>query len=106
MGDGIGSWFGSTDWKALLEHFSNDKIIAFFTRPAGLGLLAVLLIISILNKWRVLFVTIAATGAICFLARSTLTTGEVGPSRTLFVFTGGGIAIAAFIIYFLFIRDE
>jgi predicted membrane channel-forming protein YqfA (hemolysin III family) len=106
MGRGSGDWFQSTDWKELLEHFSNDKIISFFTRPVGLGVLGVLLLLSVVNKWRVLFVVISGTMAVSFLVRSTLATGQVGPGRSLFVFAGGAIAIGAFAIYFLFIRED
>jgi predicted membrane channel-forming protein YqfA (hemolysin III family) len=106
MGGGSGDWFHSTDWEELLEHFSNDKIISFFTRPVGLGILGALLLLSIVNKWRVLFVVISGTMAVSFLARSTLASTEVGPGRSLFVFAGGAIAIGAFVIYFLFIRED
>lgn len=102
----MGNWFGSTDWKGLLEQCSNDKIVSFFTKPAGLTVLGALLVLSIVNKWRVLFVVIAGAVAVSFLARSTLTSTDVGPNRTLLVFAGGGVAIAAFAIYYLFIRED
>jgi len=79
MGVGIGTWFGSTDWKELLEHASNENLIAF-SRSRWAGDPGVLLLVLDHHKWRVLFVTIAGGMAVAFLARSTLTTTEIGPT--------------------------
>jgi hypothetical protein len=106
MFDRIPQWFGAADWVTLLDRFSNDKIVAFFTRPWGLGLLGALAVASIVFKKRVLFVVIAAALAISCLARYTLAGHDEGPNKSMFLFAGGAIAIGAFIIYFLFIREE
>lgn len=106
MLDRIPQWFGAADWDSLLDRFSNDKIVAFFTQPWGLGLLGALLLASIVFKKRVLFVVIAAALAVAFLARYTVAGHAGEPNKAMFLFIGGGIAIGAFIIYFLFIREE
>lgn len=102
----MGEWFRSTDWEGLLEHFTNDKIVAFFTQPLGLGILGALMLLSIIKKWRVMFVVIAGAGAVSFLARSTLASGADGPNRTILAFAGGAVGIGAFVIYYLFIRED
>ena len=106
MLDNVPLWFGSSDWDTLLERISNDNIVAFFTRPVGLGLLGALLLASIAFKKRVLFVVMSAALAVSFLTRYTVEGHQDGPNKNLFLFAGGAVAISAFIIYFLFIRDE
>jgi predicted membrane channel-forming protein YqfA (hemolysin III family) len=102
----MGNGNGSIDWEGLLEHVTNEKIIAFFTQPIGLGILAVLMVLSLVNKWRIVFVIVVATGAISFLARSTLASGSEGPDQTILMFAGGAMAIGGFAIYYLFIRED
>lgn len=106
MLENVPRWFGATDWDVLLERFSNDNIVAFFTQPLGLGLLGVLLLSSMLFKKRVLFVVMAAALAVSFVTRYTLEGHQDGPNKNLFLFAGGGVAISAFVVYFLFIRDD
>jgi hypothetical protein len=106
MFDRIPLWFGAPDWDTLLDRFSNDKIISFFTQPIGMGLLAALMVASIVFKKRVLFVVMAATTAMSFVARYTLAGHEGAPNKTMLYFAGGVVAVAAFVIYFLFIKEE
>ena len=97
---------GNFDWQGFLEHVTNEKIMAFFTQPLGLGILAVILVLSLINKGRIAFVVVVATGAISFLARSTLSSAGEGPNKTLLMFAGGAVAIGGFAIYYLFIRED
>jgi len=103
---GIRESFEARDWQGLLENFSNDKIVAFFTQPLGIGILVALMVLSVIYKWRIFFVLLAGSLAVSFLVRSTLTGTETGPNKTLLVFAGGGVAIGAFAIYYLFIRED
>lgn len=96
----------STDWNALLEQGSNDRIVAFFTHPIGFGILGAVLLLSIVLKWRLTFVVIGGALGVAALARYTLTGSETGPGKGMFFFAGGAIAIAGFVIYYLFIREE
>jgi hypothetical protein len=102
----IPQWFGAPDWDTLFERLSNDNIISFFTQPIGMTLLGALMLASVLFKKRILFVVISAALAVSFLTRYTLAGHQGGPNKTMFLFAGGVIAIGAFVIYFLFIRDE
>jgi Na+-transporting NADH:ubiquinone oxidoreductase subunit NqrB len=103
---GIREAFEARDWQGRLENFSNDRIVEFFTRPLGLGIIATLMVLSIVYKWRILFAFLAGSLAVSFLVRSTLTGAETGPNKTLLAFAGGGVVIGAFIIYYVFIREE
>jgi hypothetical protein len=96
----------SVDWQALLENVTNDRIVAFFTSPYGLAALGAFVLLSLAMKWRVMFVVIAASLAISFVTRYSLAGHEEGPSRHLFLFAGGAVAVGAFVVYFLFIRDD
>lgn len=96
----------SINWQEYLSHVSNDKIIEFFTSIYGLIALGVLLIASILCKWRLLTAAILGGVGIAVLANLTLSDSTSGPDRTLLFFAAGGVAVGAFLIYFLFIQDE
>ena len=98
--------FSSVDWNGLMEHVSNDQLVALFTHPYGMAALGVLLLISVLLKWRVTFVVISAALAIGFVARTTLAGVQDGPNRNVLYLAAGGVAIGAFIIYYLFIRED
>ena len=106
MFEGIRNRLASVDWTGLLERFSNDRIVAFFTSRYGLGCLGLILLLSIIYKKRVLFVVIAASLAVSFVVRYSLAGHELGPSRHLFLFAGGAVAVGAFVIYYLFIRED
>jgi hypothetical protein len=98
--------FSSVDWNALLENVSNERLVAFFTHPYGLVGLGVIIVLSLLLKWRVTFVAVSAALGIAFLARSTLAGVQDGPNRNILLLAAGGVAVGAFIIYFLFIRED
>jgi hypothetical protein len=106
MLDGIRARLAAVEWQQLLEHASNERIIALFTSPLGLGLLGGLLLLSALLKWRIAFAVMAASLALSFIARSTLTDTSVGPSAGMLAFAGGCVAVGAFVIYYLFIRED
>lgn len=106
MLDWIRETIASVDWSAFSEHLANDRLVAYFTHPYGMAAIAVLLLVSLLCKWRIVFVALSAALAISFLTRYSLAGHNMGPSRHLFLFAGGAVVIGAFIIYFLFIREE
>ncbi len=106
MLDGIRAKLAESDWQGLLEQVSNERIVAAFTSPWGLAVLGAILLASVLLKWRITFVVVSAATAIGFLARSTLSEEIVGPNRGMFGFIAGGVAIGAFIIYYVFIRED
>ena len=106
MWQGIKDKFASVDWAALFEHVSNDRLVEVFTHPYGMAGLGVMMLISILLKWRITFVVLTGGLLISLLTRYTLVSESTGPDRTLLMFAGGGVVIGAFIIYNLLIREE
>lgn len=106
MWERLRNTFSSVDWNALFENVSNERLVAFFTHPYGLAALGVLLLLSAILKWRVTFVVIAAGLGIAFLARSTLAGPQDGPNRNILLLAAGGVAVGAFVIYYLFIRED
>ncbi len=95
----------SVDWEALLEHVSNDRIVAIATSTWGLIALGLLLVLSIVLRWRLIFVFLSASFGVGLLAHTTVLE-STALGKKLFVFAGGGIAVAAFVIYQLFVKDE
>ncbi len=104
--DGIREWLSEVDWQALLEQVSNDRLVALFSHPYGLAALGALMLLALFMKWRITFVVVAAGLAVGFLARYTVVGAQGGPNRSLFLFAGAAVAVGAFIIYFLFIRED
>lgn len=96
----------SVDWSALMEKVSNDRLVALFTHPYGLAALGVLLVLCVVLKWRILFVAVTGALLVGLLTRYTLAGPQTGPNRNLLLFAGGGVAVGAFVIYYLFIRED
>jgi hypothetical protein len=96
----------SVDWKGLLKHVSNDRLVALFTSPYGIAGLGVLLLLSLFLKWRLMFVAIAGALMVSLLGRYVLVGPQEGPNRTIYLFVGGAVAVGAFVIYFVFIRED
>ena len=106
MWQGIQERFASVDWEALMESVSNDRLVELFTHPYGMAGLGVLMLVSVLLKWRITFVALTGGLLVSMLTRYVLTGESAGPDRTVLMFAGGGVAIGAFIIYSVLIREE
>lgn len=105
MLDRVAELWNSVDWQTLLEHVSNEKILAALTHPYGLAAIGVLMLVSLFMKWRVTFAVLAGGVGVAFLGRYA-TAGQGGPNRQLFLFAAGAVAVGAFLIYYLFIRED
>ena len=106
MFDTVREWFASVDWNALFANVTNDKLIALFTHPYGMAGLGVLLVVSLVLKWRVTFAVLAGALALSFVVRSTVAGPQSGPNKNILLLSGGAVVVGAFLIYWLFIRDE
>lgn len=106
MWDSLREAITSVDWKGLFENVSNERLVALFTHPYGMAALGVLLLVSVLLKWRLTFVAISAALAVAFIARTTLSGVQEGPNRNVLLLAAGGVAVGAFVIYYLFIRED
>lgn len=98
--------FASVDWEALFENVSNDRLVELFTHPYGMVALGVLMLVSVLLKWRITFVVLTGGLLVSLLTRYVLVGENSGPDRTVLIFAGGGVVIGAFVIYSLLIRDD
>lgn len=106
MWERVKETFSSVDWKGLLEHVSNENLVPLFTHPYGIAALGVILLLCVFLKWRVMFVAVSGAIMVALLTRYALVSEQTGPNKTLFAFAGGAVAIGAFIIYYLFIRED
>jgi hypothetical protein len=108
-----------TSFMELLQKFETSRVIAYLQsldlqelihNPYFLGGTAILAVIALLLRWRVLLVTILSISGFVWLlsytlARDTSLEGGVA-SETLIVFVFGGTAIVFLAIYLLFIRGD
>jgi len=103
--DRLTDLWNQIDWGSLLKYVTNERIMAALTHPYGLAAIGVLMLLSLFMKWRITFAVLAGGAAVAFLGRY-VTAGEGGPNRQMFLFAGGAIAVGAFLIYYLFIRED
>jgi len=109
----------STSIVELLQDFETDRVVEYLQtldlqelihNPYFLGGTAVLAIIALVMRWRVLLVTILSISGFIWLLSYTLaqdTSLEGGIANdTLIVFVFGGTAIVFLAIYMLFIRGD
>lgn len=103
----------------FLQNFETAKVIAYLQEaemqkvmksPYFLGSAAVLAIVALIMRWRLLLVTVMSITGFVYLLTYTLEQGtslEGGITNdTLMVFIGGGAVLVFLAIYLLFIRDE
>lgn len=103
----------------ILKHFETGNIIAtlqslnlqeLIHHPYFLGGTAVLAIICLLMRWRLLLAAVLGISGFAWLlsytlARDTSLEGGIG-NDTLVVFVAGGAGLVFLVIYLLFIRGE
>lgn len=103
----------------VLRQFRTEEVILFFKdsqiselmhTPYFLGGVAVIALICLIMKWRLLLATLVGIVGFAELLAYTATQDnslESGmSSNSLIVFIGGGIAIVSLVIYLLFIKSE
>ena len=103
----------------VLRQFRTEEVILFFKEsqiselmhsPYFLGAVAVIALICLIMKWRLLLATLVGIVGFAELLAYTATQDtslESGMgSNSLIVFIGGGIAIVSLVIYLLFIKSE
>jgi hypothetical protein len=105
MLDSIKLWFQDLDLSFFMEHTSNDKLMEYITHPIGIGVCVTVIAFTLFMKWRITFVCLSALLAGVFVVRYTITAGD-GPNKTIFLFIGGAVVLAAFIIYLTLMSDE
>ncbi len=99
MWEQLQDWFASSDLSLYADNLSNEKLIHFMTSPLGLGIFLAIIALAFYLKWKVVFVSLAGILAGVYVVRYTITDTS-GPNQTIFLFIGGAVALAAFVIYF------
>jgi hypothetical protein len=94
----------------LAQFFKNAQISELMHTPYFLGTVAVIILVCMYMKWRLLLsATIAIVGFAELLAYTTAQETSLSEglnNESLFVFIGGSAIILAFVIYLLFIKSE
>ncbi len=104
MLDSIADWF-SVNVGPLMEQLDNQTLIEHMTSPIGLGVFIALMVFCLIMKWRISFVVLASILSGIYVVRYTITDTS-GPNKTMYMFIGAAIALAAFVIYFSLMRDD
>jgi hypothetical protein len=94
----------------IMRFFNDTQISALMQSPYFLGSVAVILLICIVMKWRLLLATtIAIVGfaeLLAYTAAQDTPLSEGLNSESLMVFIGGSVAILAVVIYLMFVKSE
>ena len=108
--DGVFSAIRNFRTEEILLFFKESQISELMHSPYFLGSVAVIALICLLMKWRLLLASVLGiVGFAELLAYTTAndTSLESGMgSDSLIVFIGGGVAIVSLVIYLLFIKSE
>lgn len=93
--------------KEFVAFLTSAKIMDLITDPRALFVVAVVVVIAALMRWKVVLLLIFAIGGVLAVVRYTRPAAEGGgidPQMLLFV--GGILAVAVILIYFLFIKGD
>ncbi|WP_302504051.1 hypothetical protein [Geoalkalibacter halelectricus] len=109
------------DWSGIADFFSflqTERILAtlrqwnlgeLIANPWFLGGALVAALIAFIMRWRMLLAAILGCVGFAWLVSYTLERGtslEGGSNEALLVFVGGGVALAAVVLYLIFIRSD
>jgi len=91
--------------QGFVEFLTSAKIMELATDPRVLFLIAVVIVIAVLMRWKLVLLLLFAVGGILAVVRYTHpATGEGGVDQQMLIFVGGILAVAVILIYFLFIK--
>lgn len=105
MFEAMQRWMATAQNSPFMENMNNEKLITFLTSPVGLGITIGLVVVFILLKWKLSAVIATAIMAGIYVVRYTIREGD-GPNDSIYLFIGGAVALAGFIIYFTLMREE
>ncbi|MFA5516535.1 MAG: hypothetical protein WDA20_09640 [Desulfuromonadales bacterium] len=106
------------DLSSLLQNLQSERVMAYIEQldvqqlvenPVLLGAIGVLALVSLIMRWRLLLVAVMSVTGFVWLIhyvqqQGTELTG-LG-SNNLLLFVGGGVALIALVIYYLFVKAE
>ena len=95
----------------IVRFFKDSQIAELMHSPYFLGSVALILVICMIMKWRLLMATVIGIVGFAELLAYTATQetdlGESGIGNdSLLIFIVGGVAIVSLVIYLLFIKPE
>ncbi len=105
---------------AVLRNLRTEEIVRFFKdsqiselmhSPYFLGTVAVIIVICMVMKWRLLLATVIGivgfAELLAYTASQETSLGETGiGNEALVIFIVGGVAIVSLVIYLVFIKSE
>lgn len=91
----------------IVDFLTSAKIMELATDPRVLFLVAVVAIIAVLMRWKMVLLLLFAIGGVVAVVRFTRPGGGSGAVDTqMLLFVGGILAVAVILIYFLFIKGD
>ena len=109
--DKIFGFLRSLRTEEIVKFFKDSQISELMHSPYFLGIVAVIVIICTIMKWRLLLATVIGivgfAELLAYTAAQETSLGETGiGNESLVVFIVGGVAIVSLVIYLLFIKSE
>ena len=95
----------------IVRFFKDSQISELMHSPYFLGTVAVIIVVCLVMKWRLLLATVIGivgfAELLAYTAAQETALDETGiGNESLIVFIVGGIAIVSLVIYLLFIKSE
>ncbi len=95
----------------IVRFFKDSQIAELMHSPYFLGTVAVIIVICLVMKWRLLLATVIGivgfAELLAYTASQETSLGETGiGNESLVVFIAGGVGIVSLVIYLLFIKSE
>lgn len=92
---------------AFIESLSTPNLIAMAKHPMALTGVGILVVLSILFRWKMILLLLFGVGAFMAVVRYTNMNATDSPlGNDLAIFGGGTVLVAIVIIYFLFIKGD
>jgi len=93
--------------KEIVDFLTSAKLMELATDPRVLFLTAVVFVIAVLLRWKIVLLLLFGVGAILAVVRYTNPTAGGGAvDQQMLLFVGGILAVAVVLIYFLFIKGD
>ena len=93
--------------REIVDFLTSAKIMDLATDSRVLFLVAVVFVIAVLMRWKLVLLLLFAVGGILAVVRYTHpAAGESGVDQQMLIFIGGILAVAVILIYFLFIKGD
>ncbi len=91
----------------IIEFLVEARILEFASDPRVVFAAAALFLVSLVMKWRIVALTLFATGALLAVARfARLSEGKTSVDQNMLVFALGTLLVVVILVYFLFIRGD